>query len=170
MKKLLILSLCAFSFSLFAEKEEEEKKDNSEQLYEVLVKIVEEKADAVDPIAVTQKYRDLITYMGVTDLFEASYVNANSSNLNNLIGYGQVVLKIYKPGCGHCRAFEPTFNDVSNEYSYKFVNISCDDCDLRSLRIKSFPTIILYSNGREVSRTTGNLTRSEFKSFIKSKF
>ena len=57
----------------------------------------------------------------------------------------------YAPWCGHCKRFEPVYNQFQQSYSgpAKVVSVDCDENKALAQQhgIKGFPTIRLYPNG-----------------------
>jgi len=81
-----------------------------------------------------------------------------------------VIVDVWAPWCGPCRAFAPTFEEFSQKYIGKFVfaKLNSDDNQHVSgqLGIRSIPTILVYKNGHEVTRQSGMIPREHFDSWI----
>jgi thioredoxin 1 len=76
-----------------------------------------------------------------------------------LDGAGPIAVEFMSYGCSHCRALEPILQDVasrvaSSETVYR-VNVALDEELARSYGIEGTPTLIMFSNGREVGRVEG---------------
>jgi thioredoxin 1 len=67
--------------------------------------------------------------------------------------------------CGPCKTFSPVVSEVKSEYS-SIVNISKLDVDdnsdiAKEYNVQSIPTLIYFRDGKEVSRTSGALSKQE---------
>lgn len=94
----------------------------------------------------------------------------NDTNFANKIGQGFSVVDFYADWCAPCRRLGPTFSKVANDLQGKlsFYKINIDDAPTtkRTSNVKSIPTIILFSNGREVARLSGEVDENTLKQFI----
>jgi thioredoxin 1 len=81
-----------------------------------------------------------------------------------------VVVIYHSPECPACKLMMPVFEEVSNQLSGKYTFISVDNIAYPQLGggIHYLPTIAFFSNGHEVSRTTGNKTREKLIELIKN--
>lgn len=70
-----------------------------------------------------------------------------------------VVVDVWAPWCGPCRAMKPVFEKLADEYSdrAKVVAINADESpELAShLEIFAIPTVLVYSGGAETARRMG---------------
>jgi len=68
------------------------------------------------------------------------------------------------PWCGHCKAFEPIWNELINKFpNINFKKINCDSTSCPN--IDGFPTIILDNNGTKINYT-GNRTLEDLSKFL----
>lgn len=72
---------------------------------------------------------------------------------------GRIVVEFMSYGCAHCRAIEPVLQQVAempefNERIFR-VNIAVDEGLATTFEIHGTPTLIVFLNGREVSRDEG---------------
>ena len=70
---------------------------------------------------------------------------------------GPVMVEFYRNGCGACAALAGTMTKLSNEYADRvaFVKLERSVHDVRRrYRIVSYPTLILFRDGREARRWT----------------
>lgn len=70
-----------------------------------------------------------------------------------------VVVDLWAPWCGPCRAMEPAFKQASQKYSGKVDvwKINADESPdvLKSLGVMGIPTVIAFAKGKEILRRTG---------------
>ena len=81
------------------------------------------------------------------------------------------VIEVTAPWCGDCRAMEPTIETVAGrhpEVDFKVINASTDPEAVKALGVKGTPTVIGYTNGEEVFRTTGRRTGSQLEAMFTS--
>lgn len=95
----------------------------------------------------------------------------NVDNLSSLITTKKVVVvKVYAPfPCQPCNKLSPEFQAASNNFSQNndvaFVAIRGDKPAAKALGLRSYPTVIVYKNGKEILRqsnmtwTSASLTR-----------
>jgi thiol-disulfide isomerase/thioredoxin len=82
----------------------------------------------------------------------------NVDNLSSLITTKKVVVvKVYAPFyCDPCNKLAPKFQELSNNYAQNndvaFVQIRGDKPAAKSLGLRSYPTVIVYKDGKEFAR------------------
>ncbi len=83
---------------------------------------------------------------------------------------GYAVVDFYAPWCGPCQSFAPTFNEVGTEMADKatFGKVNVDEAGeiAQELGIMSIPTLIVFKGGKEVTRITGAMSKSDFVSML----
>jgi len=86
-------------------------------------------------------------------------VNDNSFETEVLQSDKLVLVDFWAGWCGPCRMLAPTIEAVAEQYrsSASVVKLNVDDNPLSAANygIKGIPTMILFSNGREVERIVG---------------
>jgi thioredoxin len=70
-----------------------------------------------------------------------------------------MIVDLWAPWCGPCRAMEPAFKQVSQKYSGEVdvLKINADDSPdvLKALKVMGIPTVIGFAGGKEILRRTG---------------
>jgi thioredoxin len=70
-----------------------------------------------------------------------------------------VIVDLWAPWCGPCRAMEPVFKQVSQKYygRVEVWKINADDSPdvLRALGVMGIPTVLVFAHGEEIIRRTG---------------
>lgn len=95
-------------------------------------------------------------------------VEASDSSLPILIQKSPVpvIVDIWAPWCGPCRSFAPTFKNVAEKYSEKFVfaKINSDEHQRfsQNLGVRGIPTLVVFKNGQEIARQAGAMPAEHF--------
>lgn len=75
-----------------------------------------------------------------------------------------VLIEIWGPKCGPCKALMPQVEKLAEKYSKKLrvLKINAEENIILCMRLKvmSLPTLILYKKGEEIKRLTGSVTVS----------
>eukprot|EP00475_Leptophrys_vorax_P013148 TRINITY_DN19507_c0_g1_i1.p1 TRINITY_DN19507_c0_g1~~TRINITY_DN19507_c0_g1_i1.p1 ORF type:complete len:596 (+),score=103.00 TRINITY_DN19507_c0_g1_i1:108-1790(+) len=81
-----------------------------------------------------------------------------------------VMLEVYAPWCGHCKALEPTYNKLGRRFasvdSIVIAKMDGTANEYPGLDVEGFPTILFYPAGKKSSPVTVQGTK--IKSFIKA--
>jgi len=92
-------------------------------------------------------------------------------DFDKIIENGLCLVDFNAPWCGPCRSQEPIINELEQSYNGKAhvvkINIDENRKIAMKLGIQSIPTIILFKNGKEVSRLVGLQTASTLNRVIK---
>ncbi|HSB65671.1 MAG TPA: thioredoxin domain-containing protein [Anaerolineales bacterium] len=83
-----------------------------------------------------------------------------------------VVVDLWAPWCGPCRAHKPAIERLGQEYSGRVdvwkVNSDEEPDLLRSLRIYGVPTLIAFHAGQEIGRRTGVASAKELHTLFEA--
>ena len=96
-------------------------------------------------------------------------IYGNENNFNELISKGEVLVDFFATWCGPCRMLGPVLEEVSNDrIGVKIVKIDVDECPnlARSFGIMSVPTLLLFKDGKEISKTNGFMPKEELVDWI----
>ena len=100
-------------------------------------------------------------------------VTADDSDVTRAIaGPGLVLLDLWAPWCGPCRAVAPILEQVSTEYAgrVKVVKVNVDHSPKTATRFRasSIPTLVFLRTGTEVDRIVGAPTKPVLKARVDS--
>ena len=89
-------------------------------------------------------------------LHELTYATFGSEVLE---AKGVVLVDLWAPWCGPCLKLTPTLESLSVEVAgrARVVKVNVDDCQstASSLGVSSIPTVVLFKDGKEVTRIVG---------------
>jgi len=81
-----------------------------------------------------------------------------------------VLADFYSDSCIPCKRLSPILTQLENEYAGKVkivkVNVNFEEDLVQKYEVQSAPTLILFSNGSEVSRVTGAVKKDEIINII----
>ena len=80
----------------------------------------------------------------------------------------KVLVDFYANWCGPCRMLGPVLEQISSKINYDIVKMDIDQNEeyARQNGVMVVPTLILFENGKEVSRKTGLLSLSELEEWL----
>lgn len=90
------------------------------------------------------------------------------NEFNNVINKDLVLVDFYAEWCGPCKMLSPVLEELSNHRSLEIYKINVDEVEnlAKSLGIMSIPTLLLYSNGKLLSRKTGFMSMEQIQNWI----
>ena len=77
---------------------------------------------------------------------------------------GVVLVDFYANWCGPCMMLSPILEDIGNSRSgYNIVKVNVDECPEATnlLGIDTIPTLVIYKNGKILSKHVGLMSREE---------
>lgn len=100
-------------------------------------------------------------------------VEADDATFAKVIDTSQlVVLDLWAPWCGPCRAIAPSLEKLSVEYAgrVKVVKVNVDDNPATSARfqVQSIPLVLLLSGGRTVETLSGARKLQDYRRSIEA--
>lgn len=80
----------------------------------------------------------------------------------------KVLVDFFATWCGPCRMLGPVLEQISSKINYDIVKMDIDQNEeyARQNGVMVVPTLILFENGKEVSRKTGLLSLSELEEWL----
>ncbi|HEY3311374.1 MAG TPA: thioredoxin [Anaerolineales bacterium] len=83
-----------------------------------------------------------------------------------------VVVDLWAPWCGPCRMVKPILENLAREYSGRVdlwqINADENQALLRELGVYAIPTLIVFRDGREVSRQVGAKPANTLKTLFET--
>jgi thioredoxin 2 len=83
-----------------------------------------------------------------------------------------VVVDFWAPWCGPCKMMAPAFEQASTALSpgVRFAKLNTEDEQVigSNLNIRSIPTMVIFKNGREVTRQSGAMSADDIQSWVRN--
>jgi thioredoxin 1 len=101
-------------------------------------------------------------------------VEATPETFADLVSEGNVLVDFWGPRCQPCLALMPAVEALETSYDgrLKLVKVNAPEnrqvC--RDLRVFGLPTYVLYRDGEEVERLTGDPSKADIEAAVKSLF
>jgi thioredoxin 1 len=81
-----------------------------------------------------------------------------------------VLVDFWGPQCGPCLALMPYVEEMASDYENVLKVVKVDASQNRrlclNLRVMNLPTYLLFNDGKEVDRLTGEVDRKKLKNFV----
>jgi thioredoxin 1 len=81
-----------------------------------------------------------------------------------------VLVDFWGPQCGPCLALMPYVQEMASEYEKVLKVVKVEASQNRrlclNLRVMNLPTYLLFNDGKEVDRLTGEVDRKKLKTFV----
>ena len=93
----------------------------------------------------------------------------NSNEFNNEIKEGITFVDFFANWCGPCKMLSPIVDEVSNEINdVKFIKVDVDKSPdiAQTYGIMSIPTLIIFKDGKPISKQMGLVSKSSLIDFI----
>lgn len=90
-------------------------------------------------------------------------------DLNEIVKEGVTVVDFFATWCGPCKMLSPVLEELEEDRSdFKVVKIDIDkeEALARSYGIMSVPTLILFKDGKEVSKKVGFMPKELLSNWI----
>lgn len=107
-------------------------------------------------------------------LFNKHPVTLHAGNFQKHINRNDipVVVDFWAPWCGPCKMMAPAFEQASAELSPHVrlakLNTEVEQSIGANLNIRSIPTMVIFKNGREITRQSGAMSAVDIQSWVRN--
>lgn len=101
-------------------------------------------------------------------------VNEESFEREVLEAEGPVLVEFYSDGCLGCKQISPVLGELEDEYEKQIRIVKVNALFSEELKIKYdievYPTILIFKDGKEVSRLKGIVSQEQLKTMLADKY
>jgi len=107
-------------------------------------------------------------------LFDGHPVTLNAGNFQKHLQRNDVpvVVDFWAPWCGPCKMMAPAFEQAAAALSPQVRLAKLNTEDEQSigaqLNIRSIPTMVIFSNGKEIARQAGAMSAADIESWVRN--
>lgn len=99
----------------------------------------------------------------------------SEKTFKTFLAEGNSVIDYYTTWCPPCKVMAPIVEKVAAETpEVQFAKVNIEESDSESIAAKvgisGIPTFVAYTNGKEVGRREGAMSRSDFKKWVTKTF
>lgn len=100
-------------------------------------------------------------------LFASVKSITDEKEFNDQIARGTTVVDFYATWCGPCKKLGPIIDKLSDEMDVSFVKVDTGASKLgNKYGVSSFPTVVIFKDGKEVNRFVGFKEEQSVRDFI----
>jgi thioredoxin 1 len=97
-------------------------------------------------------------------------VEATPETFSGLVAEGNVLVDFWGPRCQPCLALMPAVEALEDAYDGRLALVKVNAPEnrqvCRDLKVAGLPTYVLYRDGAEVERLTGNPTKADIEAAV----
>lgn len=130
--------------------------------------------DAVNRLAVSNLESMVNCGVCKKPLLDGNVKNLNHQQLDKFLANNDlpVIIDFWAPWCGPCKMMAPSFEKVASELKQRvrFAKVNTEEQQAIAARfsIRSIPTLIVFKDGREISRQSGAMDAISLKRWVES--
>jgi len=116
-----------------------------------------------------RKLRELMKSLEMKEI--TTPIPLNDSNFDKILdSHVLILVDFWAPWCGPCRMIAPIIDELAAEYSGRVIfgklNVDENPLTAQKFGIRGIPTLILFKNGKEVSRIVGVTPKNDIQKEI----